>query len=287
MWAFHQPVSLERFLNRQRAAGCSIGFVPTMGALHDGHLALVRQSNAEQDITVCSIFVNPTQFNDPADLLKYPRNEGEDFFLLEGAACTAVLLPSEGDVYPQGRQAGPFFAFGHLDKTMEGEFRPGHFKGVAQVVHRLLQMVAPDVLYMGQKDFQQVAIVREMIRQAGLPVKLVMCPTVREPNGLAMSSRNVRLNPEQRVRAGMIHAELQRIKDQARQTPFARLEEQALKALSSAPEFRPEYVRIVDGRTLQPLSDFGQSDFIVACAATWVGNVRLIDNEVVKNLFLP
>lgn len=282
MWAFRQNTRLKSFLDRKRAAGSSIGFAPTMGALHEGHLSLIRRSNEDHNVTVCSIFVNPTQFNDPSDLLKYPRAEDEDLFRLERAGCPVVFVPSENEVYPQGLDAGPQFDFGYLDQVMEGEFRPGHFKGVAQVVYRLLRIVSPDALYMGQKDFQQLAIVGEMLRQAALPVRLVMCPTVREPSGLAMSSRNTRLTEEQRSRAALVHQALQKIRDRATEVPLPQLEAEAFQTLSAEPGFRPEYVRIVDGRSLRPVSGYGASDFIVACVATWVGDVRLIDNEVIK-----
>lgn len=282
MWAFKQPSGLKQHLSTLRARGLSIGFVPTMGALHDGHLSLLRQSLSGQGATVCSIFVNPTQFNDPADLEKYPRTEAEDLFLLERAGCDVVFLPSVADVYPSGLQAGPEFSFGHLEQTMEGAFRPGHFKGVAQVVHRLLVLVEPDALYMGQKDFQQVAIVREMIRQAGLPVQLVMCPTQREPNGLARSSRNVRLSPDERSRAAAIYRELQYIKTQAGKGPSpTELEEEVFQRLAAEPGFRPEYVKLVDGNTLKQIQQFSDSRYVVACIATWVGAVRLIDNVVI------
>lgn len=282
MWAFKQSSVLKKHLSSLRARGLSIGFVPTMGALHDGHISLLERARAEQGATLCSIFVNPTQFNDPADLLKYPRTEAEDLFLLERAGCGVVYLPSVEEVYPNGLQAGPAFSFGDLEKTMEGAFRPGHFKGVAQVVHRLLELVEPDALYMGQKDFQQVAIVREMIRQAGLNVKLVMCPTVREPGGLARSSRNVRLSPDERSRAAAIYRELQAIKSQAGKGPSpAQLEEEAFQRLAAEPGFRPEYVKLVDGNTLKQIQHFSDSDYIVACVACWVGGVRLIDNLVI------
>jgi pantoate--beta-alanine ligase len=284
MWAFKQYSSLKQHLSKLRASGLSIGFVPTMGALHDGHLSLLRHSLAEQGATVCSIFVNPTQFNDPSDLEKYPRTEAEDLFLLERAGCDVVFLPSVNEVYPTGLQTGPEFSFGHLEQTMEGAFRPGHFKGVAQVVHRLLELVEPDALYMGQKDFQQVAIVREMIRQAGLNVRLVMCPTVREANGLARSSRNVRLSPEERSRAAAIFRELQTIQSQAGKGPSpAQLEEEAFQRLAAEPGFRPEYVKLVDGNSLKPIQHFSDSGYIVACAACWVGGVRLIDNLVISD----
>lgn len=282
MWAFKQSSGLKQYLSNLRARGRSIGFVPTMGALHDGHLSLLQRSRSEQGAAVCSIFVNPTQFNDPADLAKYPRTEAEDLFLLERAGCEVVFLPSVAEVYPTGLQTGPDFYFGELEQTMEGAFRPGHFKGVAQVVHRLLELVEPDALYMGQKDFQQVAIVREMIRQAGLNVHLVMCPTEREASGLARSSRNVRLSPGDRTRAAAIYRELLFIKSQAGKGPTpAQLEEEAFQRLAAEPGFRPEYVKLVDGHTLRQISHFSDSDYVVACIACWAGGVRLIDNLVI------
>ena len=282
MWAFHQFSPLKDFLNRQRAQGRSVGFVPTMGALHEGHLSLIRQSNDAHEVTVCCIFVNPTQFNDPADLLKYPRTEAQDLYLLEQANCAVAFVPSDQEVYPHGYGSGPEFRFGVLDRTMEGAFRPGHFKGVAQVVHRLLQMVEPDALYMGQKDFQQVAIVREMIRQANLPARLVMCSTVREENGLAMSSRNVRLSEGERLRAALLYEVLQDVKSRAQGDNLAALEKEALQRLAEEPGFRPEYFCIADGKTLQPVRDLADSDFVVACVACWVGEVRLIDNLIIN-----
>jgi pantoate--beta-alanine ligase len=283
MWAFHQPDALKRHLDLARSQGRLIGFAPTMGALHAGHLSLIDRARADGAIAVCSIFVNPTQFNDPGDLERYPRTEAEDFFLLEQAGCDAVFLPPVAEVYPKGLNFGPLFSFGELDKTMEGEFRPGHFAGVAQVVYRLLQMVAPDAIYMGQKDYQQAAIVGEMIRQAGLSVRLVVCPTLREKNGLAMSSRNVRLTAEQRERAALLYQVLRQIREGiAAGLPVGPLETAAYERLASEPGFRPEYVRIIDGRTLRSARDGEVGDHLVACLACWVGEVRLIDNETVK-----
>jgi len=282
MWVFHQLNPLKDHINRKRAEGHTIGFVPTMGALHEGHVSLVRQSNAGHSISICSIFVNPTQFNETSDLQKYPRTEAQDVYLLEREKCKLVFLPSVEEVYPHGRNAGPDFQFGMLDRTMEGEFRPGHFKGVAQVVHRFLQMIEPDAIYMGQKDFQQVAIVRDMIRQANLPVSLVMCPTVREDSGLAMSSRNVRLSEDQRSRAALIYQLLQDVKNRASGADLQKLGQEAFQRLASEPGFRPEYVRICEGRSLAELSSMDESDFVVICAACWVGDVRLIDNLILK-----
>ena len=202
MKVFHRAADLQRYLKGRRSNNRSIGFVPTMGALHRGHLSLVEQSAEDNQLTVVSIFVNPTQFNDPGDLEKYPRTPGRDLEFLAAAGCEVVFLPSVDEVYPPDlpHNSQPL-DFSSLDKVMEGAMRPGHFNGVAQVVERLLQLTQPNVLYLGQKDYQQVAIVRSMIRQRGIDVAVVMSPTVRENDGLALSSRNVRLDAEGRKRA--------------------------------------------------------------------------------------
>ncbi len=284
MLIFKKVADLRQWLDRQSTP---IGFAPTMGALHEGHLELIRMAKREGCIAVASIFVNPTQFNDPRDLEKYPRTPEKDAALLLTADCDALFIPSVEEVYPLGQDLTIDLDFQELDKVMEGEFRPGHFKGMATVVNRLLDIVRPDKLYMGQKDFQQLSIVRDMIRQLKLPVELVMCPTVREPDGLAMSSRNVRLSPEMRASAPMIHQILQWAKTalQADQQVDA-IQEEAMQKLRDA-GFRPEYFEIVDGVTLKPIRPHGSLLFreetgftgpIVACTAVFAGEVRLIDN---------
>lgn len=277
MYQFRQVEHLRRFLDSERAAGRSIGFVPTMGALHAGHLALIEHSEMENGCTVCSIFVNPTQFNDPADLEKYPRTEGTDLYLLYGANCRVTFLPEVEGIYPPENLAGPDFQFGALDKVMEGAFRPGHFAGVAQVVRRLLDIVEPDALYMGQKDYQQFCIIRSMIDQLGLPVRLVMVPTVRGNDGLALSSRNVRLSPEGKIRATAIFRALNFIRDRKSEYPPGRLEAMAREQLEQA-GLRPEYVKITDPKTLQPLERFDETESAIVCVAAWLEGVRLIDN---------
>ena len=281
MFLYHTLSELQQYLNSRRRLGEKIGFAPTMGALHAGHLDLIRHSKAQNACTVCSIFVNPTQFNDPKDLEKYPRTPEKDLAMLESVGTEVVFMPPVEEIYPPGLETTLQLDLGQLDKVMEGAFRPGHFQGMAQVVKRLLDIVQPDRLYMGQKDFQQFSIVGHMIRQLHLPVELVMVPTVRETDGLAMSSRNVRLSPEQRAAAPAIYQTLSWAKEQLGILPVAEIEAEAMHKLS-LPEFRPEYFQIVDGRTLLPVVEPIEHDWIVACVASWVGEVRLIDNLELK-----
>lgn len=281
MLLFKKVSDLRNWLNAERAKGQIVGFAPTMGALHDGHLELIRMAKRDGCLAVASIFVNPTQFNDPKDLEKYPRLPEKDAALLITADCDALFMPPVEEVYPPGADLTIDLDFKQLDKVMEGEFRPGHFKGMATVVNRLLDIVQPQRLYMGQKDFQQLSIVRDMIRQLHLPVDLVMCPTVRETDGLAMSSRNMRLSPEMRAAAPVIHQTLQWAKSELQTRPAAGIQVEAMQQLSTA-GLKPEYFDIVDGVTLLPVSNWAAGDFIVACTAAFAGEVRLIDNLVLK-----
>ena len=248
-----------------------------MGALHDGHLALVRAARAGSELVVASIFVNPTQFNDAADLEQYPRTEERDRKLLAAEGCDALFLPGVAEIYPNGTNTATPIDLMGLDQPMEGAKRPGHFAGVVQVVERLLRIVKPDHLYMGQKDFQQTAIVRRLIEARGLAVDLRIEPTVREADGLAMSSRNVRLPPEHRPHATLLYETLHRAKTLKGVLSPPELERLALWQLTEH-GFRPEYFKIVDAKTLRELATFEESDFPVACTAVWVGAVRLIDN---------
>jgi pantoate--beta-alanine ligase len=282
MFIFKKVADLQAWLNAQRAKGKRIGFAPTMGALHDGHLELIRLAKRDGCLAVASIFVNPTQFNDPKDLEKYPRTPEKDAALLISADCDVLFMPPVEEVYPPGLDVTIDLDFRQLDKVMEGEFRPGHFKGMATVVHRLLDIVQPQRLYMGQKDFQQLSIVRDMIRQLNLPVELVMCPTRREADGLAMSSRNVRLTPEMRAAAPVIFQTLSWAKTAMEKgQPAAEIQAEAMQKLADS-GLRPEYFDMVDGVSLLPVKGWDNSDFIVACVAAFAGEVRLIDNLVLK-----
>ncbi|MCF8245357.1 MAG: pantoate--beta-alanine ligase [Saprospiraceae bacterium] len=283
MYLFKKIADLRHHLERINRAGKTIGFVPTMGALHEGHASLVRQSAEETSCTVCSIFVNPTQFNEATDLVKYPKTPEKDIALLLDAGCSVLFIPDVAEVYPDGQRSALHLDFGYLDQPMEGAYRPGHFVGVAQVVKRLLDIVQPDQLFMGQKDFQQFAIVQHMVTKLALSVNLRMCPTVRETDGLAMSSRNMRLTPAQRALAPLIYQTLSQAKANMHdQWPDA-LKSAAMKALS-VPGMEPEYFEIVDSRTLQPITIFEDHDMVVACTAVRVGEVRLIDNLILKTM---
>jgi pantoate--beta-alanine ligase len=280
---FEKVSVLQERISAYRIQGTSVGFVPTMGALHEGHLSLVRQSMQENDHTVVSIFVNPTQFNDKNDLLHYPRTIAQDLAQLDTVGSTDVFIPDVQEIYPNGTEKDGAPDLGGLDITMEGASRPGHFKGMAQVVRRLLDIVTPNRLYMGQKDFQQFTIVQYMIQKHRLPVQLVRCPIVRESGGLAMSSRNVRLSTAVRTRAALIFEVLNEIKERSGVMDVASLESYALRRLSIAP-FEPEYFSIVDGSTLGLVENIDQTAFVVACAAVRAEGVRLIDNIIIKEV---
>ncbi|MCC6280864.1 MAG: pantoate--beta-alanine ligase [Saprospiraceae bacterium] len=282
MLIFKKVADLQSWIAHERAGGRSIGFAPTMGALHDGHMELIRLSRRDGHRSVASIFVNPTQFNDLKDLEKYPRTPEKDIALLHDTGCDALFMPSVEEVYPQGQELTISLDFRQLDEVMEGVYRPGHFIGMATVVHRLLDIVRPQSLYMGQKDFQQLTIVRDMIRQIQMPIELVMCPTVREPDGLAMSSRNMRLSPEMRAVAPVIYQTLGWARTAMQHQPASVIQEEAMVRLRQA-GLRPEYFDIVDGISLLPVEHWEESDFIVACTAAFAGEVRLIDNLVFKN----
>ncbi len=283
MYLFKRVDQLREFLNGARTNNRTVGFVPTMGALHDGHLSLIKRSLAENQVTVASIFVNPTQFNEASDLDKYPRTPGKDLEKLAKVGCTVAFLPEVSDMYPEDLDTSLSIDFSPLDETMEGQERPGHFAGVAQVVKRLLDIVTPEYLYMGQKDFQQQLIVRDMTRQLSINTTVVTVPTVRETDGLAMSSRNVRLTDDHRQRATVLHQTLLSAKEKlaAGESPSA-IENWAMQALQ-IPGFRPEYFTIVNADTLTPLPDTEDlPKRIVACTAVWASEVRLIDNMLLR-----
>jgi pantoate--beta-alanine ligase len=272
---------LTGLLSDERASGRSVGLVPTMGALHKGHVSLVECCAAGNDVTVVSIFVNPDQFNDPEDLEKYPRTLDADLNILEEAGCTVAFVPSVHAMYP-----GPdrrVFDFGILDKVMEGHYRPGHFNGVARAVSRLFEMVGPDRAYFGEKDFQQLAVIREMTRMLKLPVEIIACPTVREDDGLAMSSRNMLLDPEQRKNAALINQTLRQA-SLKRGQKVGEIRQWVTSTINENPYLGLQYFEIVDPVSLQPASDDGQiSGPLIGCIAVHAGKVRLIDNVFFYN----
>ncbi|MBN1159161.1 MAG: pantoate--beta-alanine ligase [Bacteroidales bacterium] len=267
---------LSQKVRSYRNTGRTVGFVPTMGALHGGHLSLLDACKAQNDVSIVSIFVNPTQFNDPADLCNYPRNLSKDLELLEKNSCDLAFCPDEKEIYPvpDTRQ----FNFGGLDNVMEGLRRPGHFNGVAQVVTRLLDIVIPHRIYFGLKDFQQVAIIRKVVDDLKYPIEIVACPIVREDDGLALSSRNVLLSPEQRASAVAISRILFAARDMAKVHTADETREFVVSRINSNPLMEADYFEIVDDRTLQPVKDFGQKGNKIGCIAVKLGKIRLIDN---------
>ena len=267
---------LNELLEMYRGEGKAVGLVPTLGALHAGHLSLVKRAMAENDAVVVSIFVNPTQFNDKNDLKNYPRTLDADCVLLESVGATVAFAPSVEEMYPTADTRE--FSFGLLDKVMEGACRPGHFNGVAQIVSKLFYAVSPDRAYFGEKDFQQLAIIREMVRQLAFDIEIVGCPIVREEDGLAMSSRNTLLSEEERERALTISGTLFASVDFAKVNSLEATKAFVEDMINDTPGLELEYYQIVDGDTLQEIEEWSDSDYVVGCIALFCGNVRLIDN---------
>ncbi len=293
MIIFNSIEQLQNHLNSIRNQKKSVGFVPTMGALHQGHISLINRAKADSDVVVCSIFVNPTQFNDLSDLDKYPRTLAADCQLLEKANCDIVFAPEVTEMYTEAEldlkkqkiedkswTLGKQVDFGMLETVMEGAQRPGHFNGVAQVVSKLFRIVSPDKAYFGQKDFQQLAIIRSMTKQLEMPIQIIACDIIREPNGLAMSSRNERLTKEERSLAAIISQTLYTIKQEYLSKSVGVLKQEALQNIQTVPAITMEYIEISDSDSLQAISDFKQSKSAVVCIAVKLGAVRLIDNVV-------
>ncbi|MDP4291952.1 MAG: pantoate--beta-alanine ligase [Bacteroidota bacterium] len=273
------------FLIPRRNQGKSIGLVPTMGALHQGHLSLLHKARMENDFVVCSIFVNPIQFNNPEDLKKYPRTLEADLKLLEEVGCDLVFTPEVKEIYPNTLEPLPVYELSGLDKPMEGAFRPGHFQGVCVIVHKLFSIVRPKRAYFGEKDFQQLAIIRHMVKSLKLDLEIVGCPIVREEDGLALSSRNMRLSAEERQIAPMIYKTLQQARLKVKSTPKNDITPNQLKQwitdqISSYPSLKPEYIEVVDKNTLQPIQGWKEGNELIVCVAVYDGAVRLIDNIV-------
>lgn len=267
---------LENQLQGYRHKGETIGLVPTMGALHQGHASLVERCVADNKISIVSLFVNPTQFNNKEDLKHYPRTPEKDHELLERLGVDYVFSPSVEEMYPEEDKR--VFDFGQLDKVMEGEFRPGHFNGVAQIVSKLFDIVKPDNAYFGEKDFQQLAIVKDMVRQLQMPVNIIGMPIVRESSGLAMSSRNQRLSEEQKKNASEVYKVLNESKLMIDKFIPYELVNYVSESINKVSGLKVEYFQIVDGDNLQPVTSWSDSDYIVGCIALFCGEVRLIDN---------
>jgi pantoate--beta-alanine ligase len=271
--------SLTQILSDQRMLTPELGFVPTMGALHRGHLELINTSRQECGFTISSIFVNPTQFNDPKDFEKYPITLENDVYLLEKAGCDCLFLPSVTEVYPGGMAHLEHYPLGYLESIFEGKYRPGHFQGVCQVVYRLLKMVNPASLFIGQKDYQQCMVIKRLTEITSTDVRIRICATVREASGLAMSSRNARLSEENRNKAAEIYKTLQFIKESIKPGPLTNLTDTATQRLNNA-GFKTDYVALAAEQNLQPVDDWDGTQNLVALAAAFLGDVRLIDNIV-------
>ncbi|MEI6695317.1 MAG: pantoate--beta-alanine ligase [Bacteroidota bacterium] len=280
MEIFTTIAAYHAYLQTLQSANKSIGFVPTMGALHQGHLDLVIRAKAENDVVVVSVFVNPIQFNNKEDLLNYPRTLEKDAILLQSVACDVVFAPDEKEMYPEPDTT--VYDFGPLAEVMEGKFRPGHFNGVAVVVKRLFDIIQPVQAYFGEKDYQQLQIIKSLVKQCKLAVKIIPCPIVREADGLAMSSRNMRLTDAERKLAPFIYQTLLEAKKKVSQLSPAQLKIRVIQQIETNSSFMPEYFEISDATTLIPLKDWSQSEHAIACIAVFLGSVRLIDNIILK-----
>ena len=281
MIIIHKAQFLIDYLVKQRRRGFSIGFVPTMGALHDAHIALVNRSASECDVTVCSIFINPTQFNDLSDYNKYPVTLESDIHMLAASKASILYAPTVTEVYPEGITSLEHYDLGYLETMLEGEFRPGHFQGVCQVMSRLLKTVDPDKLFMGQKDYQQCMVIKMLLEITHLKATLIACPTQREKDGLAMSSRNMRLSKVERNKAPLIYQVLTDLKEKLAPGNLSQLKQQAVDRLNNS-GFRVEYVAIADASTLQPYDDWDGTKPLVVLTAAFLGDVRLIDNMLLN-----
>ena len=267
---------LQAFVEAERAKGLRIAFVPTMGALHAGHLSLVRRALSECDRCIVSVFVNPTQFNDPRDLETYPRTLEADSMLLASVGASALFAPEVSTIYPE--EDTRTFDVGAVAEVMEGRYRPGHFNGVMQVVSRLFDIVRPDCAYFGEKDFQQIAVIRAMVRLIGSPVEIIACPIVREADGLALSSRNVRLSAAERREAPQIYRILSESRSWAKDMSPQQVIDRVTEQINAVPHLRVEYFEIVDTDSLQPIASWSDSPAPHGCITVYCGEVRLIDN---------
>lgn len=285
MIIFKDVSSLKGFIRERKAEGKQIGFVPTMGSLHNGHLSLINASKQQSDITICSIYVNPTQFNNPKDLETYPKKEAEDISLLEEAKCDVLFLPSNEVMYPKTQDTSQLLSisFGAIEQTLEGEHRPGHFSGVGIVVSKLFHIVQPDKAFFGQKDLQQSLIIRKLERDLFFDIEIVVCPTQRESDGLALSSRNVRLLENERVVAPLLYSVLDQMKTAIEDgIAVKEVVEKGKEQISENGYFKLEYLEIRNTHNLQPLDSIDKNTNYAILVAAHLGNVRLIDNLLIE-----
>jgi pantoate--beta-alanine ligase len=277
MILFKTATALQHYLNKQRSQNVTMGFVPTMGALHQGHISLIKKCKEECSITVCSIFVNPTQFNDKRDFEKYPVTLENDIYLLETNNTDVLFLPSVNEIYPEGLQQLQHFNIGYLETILEGKYRPGHFQGVCNVVFRLLKTISPDMLFLGRKDYQQYLVLKKMMKEFYPSIRISPVDIAREESGLALSSRNMRLSVDAREKATAMYKALQFIKQNIQGTEINLLEKQAKEKILQSGFDKIDYVEVCDAETLLPVSSFADKK-LVALAAAFIESVRLIDN---------
>jgi len=277
MILFKHSKDVKTYLKSTRETGNTIGFVPTMGALHKGHLSLIEESTKNNKITVASIFVNPVQFNNKEDFIKYPSTIEMDILKLEQSGCDILFMPSEDEIYPDAKSKQKHFKLGHLEEVLEGKFRPGHFQGVCLVVEKLLAIVEPGNLYLGQKDYQQCLVIRKLISLINKNINVVICPIVRESNGLAMSSRNLRLSEEEKDMAASIYKTLENIKGKISKENFAALKSESIASLEYK-GFTVNYLELADRMDLQIINNYADAKTRILLIAAYLNNIRLIDN---------
>ena len=286
MLIFDKISNIKGHLSDFRIRNKTIGFIPTMGALHKGHISLIENAKRDNNIVVCSIFVNPTQFNDKKDLEKYPRSPEKDKKMLLDSQCDVLFMPSIEEIYPSnklttsGQQLVEKINMGNLTEVLEGKHRPGHFKGVMQIVNELFEIVNPNNAYFGQKDFQQLVVIKRMVQQLNLPLNIVGCPIIRENDGLAMSSRNELLSQEERKTAPLIYQTLVKVKELSNKLSINKIKEIVKKEISKSKLIQLEYFEIVNTESLIPIQNFAETKEKIACIAVKLGNIRLIDNII-------
>lgn len=283
MVIFNSVKEIQQAIAAYKVSSKTIGFVPTMGALHEGHLSLIKRCKSENDICIVSIFVNPTQFNNKQDLATYPRDLDKDAQLLKSVDCDIVFAPTEQEIYNDNELAGTFsFSFNGLDEVMEGKFRPGHFNGVVQIVSKLFSIVTPNKAYFGEKDFQQVAIIKHMVKELKYPVEIIPCPILREESGLALSSRNMLLTPEEKKKAITISKVLNECRNFVARMSPKELTQWVVDEINKVDILQVEYFEIVDGNSLQKITNWSDTEYVVGCITVYCGKIRLIDNIRLK-----
>lgn len=280
MIIFKLPSQIKQYIQQQKTEGKTIGFVPTMGALHQGHISLISESKKKCEITICSIFVNPTQFNDIKDFEKYPVTIEQDIYMLETAKCDVLFLPTTNEIYPSDSDKNRKYDLGFIETVFEGAYRPGHFNGVCMVVEKLLQVINPDLLFLGQKDYQQCIVIKQLIKLLNAKIEVVVCPTSREINGLAMSSRNKRLSNDMKERAKIIYESFCKIKNEITPENSIRLIADAKQVLLQNGFSKIDYLSLANAETLAPIENWDGNTKLVVLVAAFTEDVRLIDNMV-------